>query len=100
MSKTSAEQVATEYFQSLNHGAATPGTATEPYHDRDALAYAISRVPMLTPRPLKIVAIGAGFGGIALSRAVEVGQIPNAELTVFEKDAGIGGTWWENRYPG
>ncbi|KAL1885008.1 hypothetical protein Plec18167_001665 [Paecilomyces lecythidis] len=100
MSQTAAARKATEYFQSLRPDPPKPGGATEAYRERDALAYALSQVPMLTPRPVKIIAAGAGFGGIALARAVEVGQIPGASLTVYEKDAGIGGTWWENRYPG
>lgn len=100
MSQTAAARKATECFQSLRPDPPKPGGATEAYRERDALAYVLSQVPMLTPRPVKIIAAGAGFGGIALARAVEVGQIPGASLTVYEKDAGIGGTWWENRYPG
>jgi hypothetical protein len=96
---TAAER-ATEYFQSLAPGEAKLGYATEAYKGRNDLAYALSRVPMGTPRPLRIIAAGAGFGGIGLARAVRVGEIPGATLTVFEKDAGIGGTWYENRYPG
>lgn len=80
--------------------ASAPGLATEAYKGKDDLAYALSRVPMLTPRPLKVIAMGAGFGGIALARAVKVGEMPGVDLTIFEKDAGIGGTWYENRYPG
>ncbi|KAK6837420.1 hypothetical protein RU639_001527 [Aspergillus parasiticus] len=91
---------ATRYFTSLQPDTALPGTATEAYREIDELAYAVSRVPMLTPRPVKIVAVGAGFGGIALARAVRVGQIPGASLTIYEKNAAIGGTWHENRYPG
>ncbi|KAL2009965.1 hypothetical protein VTN00DRAFT_5772 [Thermoascus crustaceus] len=95
-----AKQRAMEYFKSLAPGEAKLGYATDAYKDQDGLAYALSRVPMLTPRPLRIIALGAGFGGIALARAVRVGEIPGANLTIFEKDAGIGGTWYENRYPG
>ncbi|KAH8805119.1 hypothetical protein F5884DRAFT_735997 [Xylogone sp. PMI_703] len=100
MAQNVAAQKATEYFQSLRPDPPAPGAATEPYKERDALAYALSRVPMLTRRPIKIITAGAGFGGISLARAVNVGQLPGATLTVYEKDAGIGGTWWENRYPG
>ncbi|RLL97709.1 hypothetical protein CFD26_105923 [Aspergillus turcosus] len=100
MSHLSAHQKATEYFNGLRPGPPEPSGATEAYRERDELAYALSRVPMLTPRPLRIIAAGAGFGGIALARAIHTGQVPGASLTVFEKDAGVGGTWWENRYPG
>ena len=26
-------------------------------------------------------------------------KIPNVELTVYEKSAGVGGTWYNNRFP-
>lgn len=100
MSHLSAHKKATEYFKGLRPGPPEPSGATEAYRERDELAYALSRVPMLTPRPLRFIAAGAGFGGIALARAIHTGQVPGASLTVFEKDAGVGGTWWENRYPG
>ena len=27
-------------------------------------------------------------------------RLKNVELTIYEKNDGFGGTWWENRYPG
>lgn len=95
-----AAQEAIEFFKAQAVNGIQSGLGTEAYKDRDDLAYALSRVPMLTPRPVKIIAMGAGFAGLALARAVHVGEIPNAKLTVYEKDASIGGTWFENRYPG
>ncbi|RFU29399.1 hypothetical protein B7463_g6938, partial [Scytalidium lignicola] len=74
--------------------------ATEAYRDLDNLAYALSQVPLLTPRPIKIIAVGAGFSGLALAQAVESGKLPAVDLKIYEKNAGIGGTWYENRYPG
>lgn len=41
--------------------------------------------------------IGAGISGIAA--AVEL-QASGVEVTIFEKNPEVGGTWWENRYPG
>ncbi|BDD61661.1 hypothetical protein MAP00_006699 [Monascus purpureus] len=50
-------------------------------------------------RPLRIVIIGAGISGIVSS--IRIAQrIPNAEICVYEKNEDIGGTWFENRYPG
>ncbi|KPI42856.1 putative sterigmatocystin biosynthesis monooxygenase stcW [Cyphellophora attinorum] len=55
--------------------------------------------PVENFRPMKVVAIGAGFSGIYLSiRLPEL--LRNVELVVYEKNEGLGGTWWENRYPG
>lgn len=95
-----AAERATAFFRSLAPGDAPRGYATAAYKGRDDLAYALSRVPMLTPRPLKVICMGAGFGGIGLARSVRVGNIPGVKLTIYEKNAGIGGTWYENRYPG
>jgi len=49
-------------------------------------------------RPLRVAIIGAGFGGLAA--AVKLRQRTTAEFTIFEQAAGVGGTWWANRYPG
>lgn len=50
-------------------------------------------------RRLRVVVIGAGFSGIyAGIRCSE--WLRNVDLTIYDKNDGIGGTWWENRYPG
>lgn len=50
-------------------------------------------------RPLRVVVIGAGISGIlACIRFVQ--RIPNLEICIYDKNADIGGTWFENRYPG
>jgi hypothetical protein len=55
--------------------------------------------PVENFRPMKVIAIGAGFSGIYLGvRFPE--WLRNVELVVYEKNEGLGGTWWENRYPG
>lgn len=77
-----------------------PGIATEAYKTSSPLAYTLSQLPQGTPRPLKIICIGAGFSGLAFAREVETGALKNVDLTVYEKNSDIGGTWWENRYPG
>lgn len=50
-------------------------------------------------RPIRLVIIGAGVCGIALYiRTLQ--YIPNATVTIMEKNPALGGTWYENRYPG
>ncbi|KAF5549821.1 sterigmatocystin biosynthesis monooxygenase stcW [Fusarium mexicanum] len=50
-------------------------------------------------RPLKVIYIGAGISGIC--GAIEFRkQVPNLELVIYEKNPELGGTWYENRYPG
>lgn len=47
-------------------------------------------------RPLKVVYIGAGISGICA--AIQFPKfVPNVELAIYEKNADVGGTWFENR---
>ncbi|KAJ5924897.1 hypothetical protein N7454_007536 [Penicillium verhagenii] len=50
-------------------------------------------------RPIKITVIGAGLSGILAGIRFSQ-QIPNLDLTIYDKNEEVGGTWWENRYPG
>lgn len=74
--------------------------ATEEYKGVDEVAYALSQIPLFTPRPIKIICIGAGFSGLSIAHAVSSGRLPVVELKIYEKNRAIGGTWYENRYPG
>lgn len=47
----------------------------------------------------RIVIIGAGVGGISFAIALKR-QLRFENFTIFEKSNGVGGTWWENIYPG
>ncbi|KAH7084098.1 hypothetical protein FB567DRAFT_593580 [Paraphoma chrysanthemicola] len=59
----------------------------------------IRESPVENFRPLRVVVIGAGFSGIYLNiRIPEL--LRNVDLVTYEREAGIGGTWWLNRYPG
>ena len=44
-----------------------------------------------------VVVIGAGMAGIQAGIRLTQAGLP---FTIIEKNAGPGGTWWENRYPG
>jgi 4-hydroxyacetophenone monooxygenase len=45
----------------------------------------------------KVVVIGAGLGGI--NAAIQLKRA-GFDFVVFERNAGVGGTWYENSYPG
>jgi cation diffusion facilitator CzcD-associated flavoprotein CzcO len=47
---------------------------------------------------MRVAVIGAGFSGIAAGVALKRRGI--TDFTIFDGAAGIGGTWWHNRYPG
>jgi cation diffusion facilitator CzcD-associated flavoprotein CzcO len=42
--------------------------------------------------------VGSGFGGIAMG--VKLKQAGIHTFTIYESSLGIGGTWWDNTYPG
>ncbi|CAK7199559.1 hypothetical protein SEUCBS139899_002239 [Sporothrix eucalyptigena] len=50
-------------------------------------------------RPMKVIVIGAGISGI-LAAIRFPRRIPNLDLVVYDKNPEVGGTWYENRYPG
>jgi cation diffusion facilitator CzcD-associated flavoprotein CzcO len=46
-----------------------------------------------------VLTIGAGFSGILLAYQIQK-HCENVEHVIYEKNADLGGTWLENRYPG
>lgn len=48
-------------------------------------------------RPFHVVVIGAGMSGLAAAHRLRQAGVP---FVVVEKNADVGGTWFENRYPG
>jgi hypothetical protein len=61
--------------------------------------FTIKDEPVENLRPLKVRVIGAGYSGIYLGIRIPQ-RLRNVDLQIYEKNEGIGGTWWENRYPG
>ncbi|CAI7655695.1 unnamed protein product [Penicillium manginii] len=57
--------------------------------------------PWQTDRPFKVIVMGAGAAGIDFLHHASTELIDlNIEVKCFEKNADVGGTWFENRYPG
>ncbi|PLB36081.1 flavin-containing monooxygenase [Aspergillus candidus] len=50
------------------------------------------------PQPVKVIVIGAGISGIAFSYKAQF--LEGVEYVIYEKNADVGGTWLESRYPG
>ena len=61
--------------------------------------YVVPERFMNEPRPFRVVCMGAGASGINMVYKMKL-ALPKIELTVYEKNSDIGGTWWENKYPG
>ncbi|KAI2780749.1 FAD/NAD(P)-binding domain-containing protein [Daldinia loculata] len=69
-----------------------PGTVSKP-------PYTIREAPLGTTKHVRIVGIGAGASGINMIRTLRR-NIANYEFVIYEKNEKVGGTWFENRYPG
>ena len=50
-------------------------------------------------RPLKVICIGSGFSGL-LSCIRIPRRFKNIDFVCYEKNPTVGGTWYENTYPG
>lgn len=59
----------------------------------------ILEIPSRSKRPLKVITIGAGISAINFAHEVSTSDL-DIELICYEKNPEIGGTWFENRYPG
>lgn len=55
--------------------------------------------PVDFARPLRVIVIGAGFSGIYLGIRIPQ-RLRNIELVIYDKNPEVGGTWYENTYPG
>ncbi|KZO89789.1 FAD/NAD(P)-binding domain-containing protein [Calocera viscosa TUFC12733] len=61
------------------------------YHVEDKYTY--------QARHLRVVVIGAGISGIYMG--IRIPQVlENIDLVIYEKNSGVSGTWFENKYPG
>ncbi|KAH8590837.1 hypothetical protein B0O99DRAFT_654712 [Bisporella sp. PMI_857] len=72
---------------------------SENYSSEEAPPYVIKNEPIGTLRRVRIVTIGAGVSGINMIRTLNL-NTSNFEHIVYEKNSEVGGTWFENRYPG
>ena len=64
-------------------------------HDPSAPAWRLEEVA--PGRPFRVAIIGAGMSGILVAHRLQQAGI---DYTLFEKNADIGGTWYQNTYPG
>ncbi len=72
-----------------------------PAVDQAAALAATSTVGPATTSPVEdhqVVILGAGMSGLCM--AVQLKKAGMHDFVMLEKSAGLGGTWWDNRYPG
>ena len=65
----------------------------------DPPAYKVLNQFHSQPQPLKIIHVGAGASGLLFAYKARK-WLTNYSLICYEKNPTIGGTWYENRYPG
>ncbi|KAF8462961.1 cyclohexanone monooxygenase [Kalaharituber pfeilii] len=78
------------YASGSTHSTVTNGLSTE---------FKIQEHSIENVRPIKVICIGAGYSGIYMGIRIPQ-RLKNVELVIYEKNEDLGGTWWENRYPG
>src|SRR6202022_2946499 len=81
------EPVAEEYVPMLGEEMGLDGRDARPIPTLDAA----------TREEFGVVVIGCGESGLLAGIRLKEAGIP---FTIVEKNAGVGGTWWENTYPG
>jgi hypothetical protein len=70
-----------------------------PAPEADASGYKIREQPYGTRRKVRVVIMGAGASSLNFFKKAE-DEMHNLDITCYEKNNDIGGTWLENRYPG
>jgi len=55
--------------------------------------------PIYSERKVRVICIGAGASGLCFAYKLQR-DFDNFNLSVYEKDADVSGTWFENNYPG
>lgn len=65
--------------------------------DRDEPAAPVDESVAAARAAFPVVVVGCGQSGLLAGIRMKEAGIP---FTIVEKNAGVGGTWWENTYPG
>lgn len=96
----------TDTWSSHSRTPSTSSTAPSTTHDEapsqthPSSKAAYGHHPLHDPSQRHIHVLVAGAGPSGLSVAMELKTLPHVSFHVFEKNDDVGGTWYENRYPG
>ena len=70
---------------------------TNQFYNRESSEKVYNMLNDRTNKPIKVCVVGTGFAGICMGVHLKKANIP---FVMFEKSLDIGGTWWDNKYPG
>ena len=68
-------------------------------HSTDGALRSDQPNPIHHPRHMRIICIGAGLAGLCFAYKLQR-SFGDYDLVIYEKNRGIAGVWFENRYPG
>ncbi|WRT66381.1 uncharacterized protein IL334_003336 [Kwoniella shivajii] len=75
-------------------------TIDEPFSGRNPDgSYKVLNQPLGMRRKLRVVCVGAGASGINMAYKIQ-SHMKDVEFVTYDKNQDVGGTWYENRYPG
>ncbi|WWC89323.1 uncharacterized protein L201_004244 [Kwoniella dendrophila CBS 6074] len=75
-------------------------TVDEPFSQRkEDGSYTVLNQPLGMRRKLRVVCVGAGASGINMAYKIQ-SHMKDVEFVTYDKNSDVGGTWFENRYPG
>lgn len=60
--------------------------------------YQIDEIPSGVKKPLRVIVVGAGASGISFAKFAK-DRLENVDVTIYDKNEDVGGTWIENVYP-
>ena len=64
---------------------------------QDLRAFQLDASASQRAQQYKVLVIGAGLSGLLMALRLQEAGIP---YVLYEKNSGVGGTWFENQYPG
>lgn len=70
-----------------------------PAPEQDERGYKIHEHPMGQKRRIKVIIMGAGASALNFFKMAE-DEMTDLDISCYEKNADVGGTWLENKYPG
>ncbi|GJJ16031.1 hypothetical protein Clacol_010310 [Clathrus columnatus] len=80
------------------HSTAVNGVHINGVINHPDISYQLGDFAIDEYRPVRIAVIGAGYSGILAGIRIPQ-RLKNFELVIYERESGIGGTWYVNRYP-